>query len=115
MKNFEKIIKNINLNQGWSFIEKYHKYHTFHLVNPSPWPFTTAFGLLYTTFGSVLYFHYYELGSTFFFLGFFFSSNFMHYNSRKLGRRGCRFCLLKRHRRWLFLWVRVGVGGWYQP
>jgi cytochrome c oxidase subunit 3 len=70
MKNFEKIIKNINLNQGWSFIEKYHKYHTFHLVNPSPWPFTTAFGLLYTTFGAVLYFHYYELGSTFFFLGF---------------------------------------------
>jgi len=62
---------NINNYQNININNRYTKYHTFHLVNPSPWPLTTSIGLLYTTFGAVLYFHYYEIGSTLFFLGFF--------------------------------------------
>lgn len=66
-----RLLYNLNYIQGWSFQSKHTKFHTFHLVDPSPWPLTTAFGLLYTTFGAVLYFHFYKLGAMFFFLGFF--------------------------------------------
>jgi len=46
--------------------------HPFHLVDPSPWPFFIAVGLLVLTTGSVLYFHSYIFGSFFLFFGFFF-------------------------------------------
>jgi len=36
--------------------------HTFHLVNPSPWPLTVAISLLGVTIGGVLYFQAYNLG-----------------------------------------------------
>jgi len=68
MKNID-ILNKINVIQNWGLIEKHKKYHLFHLVDSSPWPFITSFGLLYVTFGGVLYFHLYEVGSTLFFLG----------------------------------------------
>jgi len=37
--------------------------HSFHLVDPSPWPLIAAFSALYLTFGVVLYFHGYSNGS----------------------------------------------------
>lgn len=70
MQNKLNLLKNLNEIQGWSFKEKHTKFHTFHLVDPSPWPLIAAFGLLYTAFGAVLYFHHYNLGSMFFFFGF---------------------------------------------
>jgi cytochrome c oxidase subunit 3 len=36
--------------------------HTFHLVNPSPWPLTVSAALLGVTVGGVLFFHEYTLG-----------------------------------------------------
>ena len=33
-------------------------YHPYHLVDPSPWPYTGSIGALLLTVGSVLYFHY---------------------------------------------------------
>jgi cytochrome c oxidase subunit 3 len=37
--------------------------HSFHLVDPSPWPFLAAFSALMLTFGGVLYMHGYVGGS----------------------------------------------------
>ena len=37
--------------------------HSFHLVDPSPWPLTAAFSALMLTFGGVLYMHGYVGGS----------------------------------------------------
>jgi cytochrome c oxidase subunit 3 len=42
--------------------------HSFHLVDPSPWPIIAAFSALMLAFGGVLYFHGYAGGS---FLGSF--------------------------------------------
>jgi cytochrome c oxidase subunit 3 len=39
-------------------IKNNHK-HSFHLVDPSPWPLVAAFSSLFLTFGSVLFFHGY--------------------------------------------------------
>lgn len=39
------------------------KRHPFHLVDPSPWPLTTAFGAFAMLLGSVMYFHSYDNGS----------------------------------------------------
>jgi cytochrome c oxidase subunit 3 len=36
--------------------------HPFHLVDPSPWPFTGAFGALTLTCGTVMYMHGYVGG-----------------------------------------------------
>jgi hypothetical protein len=37
--------------------------HSFHLVDPSPWPLVAAFSALFLTFGGVLYMHGYCTGS----------------------------------------------------
>jgi len=37
--------------------------HSFHLVDPSPWPLIAAFSALMLTFGGVLYMHGYSGGS----------------------------------------------------
>lgn len=37
--------------------------HSFHLVDPSPWPLVSAFSALMLTFGGVLYMHGYSGGS----------------------------------------------------
>ena len=33
-------------------------YHSYHLVDPSPWPYVMGCGVLLTTVGAVVYFHY---------------------------------------------------------
>lgn len=33
-------------------------YHPYHLVDPSPWPYTMGCSVLLTTLGGVIYFHY---------------------------------------------------------
>lgn len=45
--------------------------HSFHLVDPSPWPIVAAFGALMLTFGGVLFMHGYFGGK--FLLNFGFS------------------------------------------
>ena len=45
--------------------------HSFHLVDPSPWPIITAFSAFITTFGGVLKMHGYILGTFVFQFGFF--------------------------------------------
>jgi len=44
--------------------------HPFHLVDPSPWPFTGAFGALTSTCGGVMYMHGYVGGGFTLVLGF---------------------------------------------
>ena len=44
--------------------------HTFHLVDPSPWPLVASIGALTITNGAVLYFHSYENGGWILILGF---------------------------------------------
>jgi cytochrome c oxidase subunit 3 len=45
--------------------------HSFHLVDPSPWPFISSFSALFMTFGGVLYMHGYYGGYTFISVWFF--------------------------------------------
>jgi len=44
--------------------------HSFHLVDPSPWPLIASFSALMITFGGVLYFHGYSGGSFLWRFGF---------------------------------------------
>jgi len=39
------------------------KYHSFHIVDPSPWPFFISIGALITTIGAVRYMHFYDESS----------------------------------------------------
>ncbi len=45
--------------------------HSFHLVDPSPWPLISAFAALFTTFGGVLKMHGYMPGNFLLNWGFF--------------------------------------------
>jgi cytochrome c oxidase subunit 3 len=44
--------------------------HPFHLVDPSPWPLTTAFSMLTMALGGVMYMHTYSMGGFTLFFGF---------------------------------------------
>ena len=44
--------------------------HPFHLVDPSPWPLTTAFAALTMALGGVMYMHTYSGGGFTLFFGF---------------------------------------------
>jgi len=44
--------------------------HPFHLVDPSPWPLTTAFAILTMALGGVMYMHTYSMGGFTLFFGF---------------------------------------------
>lgn len=44
--------------------------HPFHIVDPSPWPFLTAFSLFFTVSGLTFYLHHYYNGLFFAFFGF---------------------------------------------
>ena len=51
--------------------KKYITYkHSYHLVNPSPWPILTSFSALVLTSGAVLYMHSYSNGGLIGVLGF---------------------------------------------
>ena len=44
--------------------------HSWHLVDPSPWPLVTAIGAFTVTFGLVLYMHNYQYGDSLMICGF---------------------------------------------
>ena len=44
--------------------------HSFHLVDPSPWPFITAMCAFFVTFGGVMFMQAYSIGYAFFVYGF---------------------------------------------
>jgi len=46
-----------------SILDRNIQQHSFHLVDPSPWPLIAAFSALMLTFGGVLYMHGYSGGS----------------------------------------------------
>ena len=46
------------------------KRHLFHLVVRSPWPFLTAFSLLFMTTGTAMYMHFYLFGGYLAMIGF---------------------------------------------
>jgi len=50
---------------------KNNQMHSFHLVDPSPWPLITAFSACFLTTGGVLYFHGYLHGAFLWKFGFF--------------------------------------------
>jgi len=51
--------------------KKYITYkHSYHLVDPSPWPLFTSFSALVLTSGSALYMHSYRNGGMLMLLGF---------------------------------------------
>jgi cytochrome c oxidase subunit 3 len=54
-----------------SFFDKLLYGHSFHLVDPSPWPLVAAFSALFLTFGGVLYMHGYCNGNFLKNFGFF--------------------------------------------
>jgi len=46
------------------------KFHPFHIVDPSPWPFFTAAAVLFITVGTAMYMHSYKNGLLLLILGF---------------------------------------------
>ena len=50
---------------------QYNQKHSFHLVDPSPWPIISAFSILFFTFGFVGFMHSYNGGYSLLLLGFF--------------------------------------------
>jgi cytochrome c oxidase subunit 3 len=56
-------IENINIQS-----KRFQK-HPYHIVDPSPWPLITALGAFFTTFGFVMYMHFYQNGFLLFALG----------------------------------------------
>jgi len=54
-----------------NLIKRYITYkHSYHLVDPSPWPIFTSFSALVLTGGSILYMHSYKNGGLLMILGF---------------------------------------------
>jgi cytochrome c oxidase subunit 3 len=49
---------------------KNNQKHSFHIVDPSPWPLVASFAALFLTFGTVLYMHGYNGGGFLAFFGF---------------------------------------------
>ena len=46
--------------------------HSYHLVDPGPWPISGSLGALATTVGGVMYMHSFQWGATLFSLGLIF-------------------------------------------
>ena len=51
-------------------VKKNNQTHSFHLVDPSPWPLISAFSALMLTFGGVMYMHGYSGGGFLWRFGF---------------------------------------------
>ena len=63
-KNFETVChKLIDVSRHREIHNNFSHSHSFHLVDPSPWPLVAAFSALFLTFGGVLYMHGYCTGS----------------------------------------------------
>ena len=70
--NLKILSKYNNLNLTFSKnLNTTNKNHLFHLVNPSIWPFVTAFFVLLTVLGGVKSMHNYSNGGITFFTGLF--------------------------------------------
>ncbi|VAH46073.1 unnamed protein product [Triticum turgidum subsp. durum] len=54
----------------WFMIESQR--HSYHLVDPSPWPISGSLGALATTIGGVIYMHSFQGGATLLSLGLIF-------------------------------------------
>ena len=54
----------------WFMIESQR--HSYHLVDPSPWPISGSLGALATTVGGVMYMHSFQGGATLLSLGLIF-------------------------------------------
>jgi len=52
-------------------LKRNNQVHSFHLVDPSPWPIIGAFSAFFLTFGGVLYMHQYAIGNFLWRFGFF--------------------------------------------
>lgn len=50
-------------------IKKNNQIHSYHLVDPSPWPILAAIGALSATSGAAMWFHYYSSGAWFLIAG----------------------------------------------
>jgi cytochrome c oxidase subunit 3 len=63
-------------NNDYNFVKEREQFkylktkHSFHLVDPSPWPFVAAFGAFMMTSGGVLYMHKFLGGGDLFLTGF---------------------------------------------
>ena len=63
-------VNTIQLQNNRSF-EYIKTYHSFHLVDPSPWPLIAAFGAFFLVSGTVLYMHKFSGGVNLFLTGLF--------------------------------------------
>jgi len=59
-KSLTYFMKNINSLHNIEIIRKNTHKHPYHLVDPSPWPFTISFGCFFLTFGLAMFFHNYK-------------------------------------------------------
>ena len=67
-KNVNIILKsNIFNNEQFKYLKTRH---TFHLVDPSPWPLVASLGAFFMTSGGVLYMHNFTGGGRLFLTGF---------------------------------------------
>lgn len=66
-EQYLKFFFSTNLNEQFKYIKTKH---SFHLVDPSPWPLMSAFGALMLTTGAVMYMHKFEGGGNLFLTGF---------------------------------------------
>jgi cytochrome c oxidase subunit 3 len=64
------------------------KYHPFHIVDPSPWPFFISLSSLFLTTGAVMYMHSYKNGLLLLSLGFFLLINVASFWWRDVIREG---------------------------
>jgi len=67
---------------------KVYQSHSFHLVDPSPWPLTAGLAAVMLTFGGVMFFHGYVNGSFLSFLGFMLILYIMYTWWRDITREG---------------------------
>lgn len=61
-----------NRNQGAKLFMVSSQRHSYHLVDPSPWPISGSLGALATTVGGVMYMHSFTGGATLLSLGLIF-------------------------------------------
>ena len=73
LKNFSQRDQNkyiLSLLQSKSYLKYIKTRHSFHLVDPSPWPLVASIGTLLLTVGGVLYMHKFQNGYLSFLCGF---------------------------------------------
>lgn len=64
-----KLLKNKSIKETALVLPYRSQAHPFHIVDPSPWPFLTAFSAFTFVTGVAMYMHYYSKGFAFLLLG----------------------------------------------